>query len=63
MADQPSKKNRANVTRNDSRRNGKANKRPGATRNRRVHLTELQKALMGGGAMRRITRPAPGNED
>lgn len=61
MADQPKKKSRSGVIRNDSRRNGKASKRPGSTRNRRTHLTELEKALLGGGAMRRITRPVPGS--
>lgn len=59
MADQPKKKSAALKGRNDERKNGKAFKRPGSTRNRTTRLTELQKALMGGGAMRRIARPAP----
>ena len=59
MADQPKKKGPNAVTRNDSRRNGKAFKKSGATRNKPFRPSELQKALWGQGAMRRITRPAP----
>lgn len=73
MADQPKKKNTTAVTRNPNRRNGKAAKSdPGnvyykSDRNeyrgshvRGVRLSELEKALLGGGAMRRITRRLPG---
>lgn len=70
MADRPSKKNPNAVSKNDARSNGKASKtrsdgyfgRDKAFRGshtRPTHLSELQKALLGGGAMRRITRPVP----
>ena len=68
MADQPRKKPAGQKSRNDSRPNGKAFKSyPSATRReyrgsktRRTPLTELQKALLGGGAMKRITKRIPG---
>lgn len=61
MADQPKKKNPNLRKNNDDRRNKKAFKTPGASRNRKSPQTELQKALMGGGAMRRITRQIAGS--
>jgi hypothetical protein len=68
VADQPKKKALSAKNPNTDRRNRKAFKQDrGAlrtTRNpyrgshtRHVPLTELQKALLGGGAMRRITKP------
>jgi hypothetical protein len=57
---QKQKKSPSQVKRNADRRNGKAFKTSGASRNRRTPLTELEKALLGGGAMKRITRRLPG---
>lgn len=70
MADQPKKKPASAKTRNDSRKNGKAFKtapdayrRPGksyrGSHTKGNRLTELDKALLGGGAMRRIMRRIP----
>lgn len=70
MPDQPKKKPANAVTRNTERKSGKASKSgPDVARKwgksyrgshtTKAHLTELQKALLGGGAMARITRPAP----
>lgn len=60
MADHPKKK--TNVSRNDERKNGKRFKshRRSHRSGRGVRLTELQKALLGGGVMRRIKVPVPG---
>lgn len=61
MADRPSKKSAALKGRNDNRKNGKAPKK-GRVRHQKTRLSELEKALMGGGAMKRIARPLPGAE-
>ncbi len=63
MADQPKKKNPSLRKDNSDRRNKKAFKRPGSSRNRKSPQTELQKALMGGGAIRRIARRVEGSTD
>ena len=72
MADQPKKKNPNNLVRNAERRNGKAFKADSTSKKfigrreyrgshtRRARLTELDKALLGGGAMKRITKRLPG---
>jgi hypothetical protein len=60
VADQPKKKNPNLRKNNDDRPNKKAFKAPGGSRNRKSPQTELQKALMGGGALRRIMRPHAG---
>jgi hypothetical protein len=44
-------KRKTNKVRNDERKNGKAFKRSGATRNRRTRLSEVQKVLDGGGLL------------
>lgn len=70
MPDQPKKKPANAVTRNADRKNGKAAKsgRDAARKwgksyrgshTTKARLSELEKALLGGGAMVRITRPAP----
>lgn len=61
MADQPKKKSSIGRNQNDERPNRKAWKKEGATRNSATPLTELQKALLGGGALKRITKPIPGS--
>ena len=63
MADQPKKKRVTDIRRNDERKNGKAFKRTDRSRNKSTRLTELQKALFGGGAMKRVERPAPVKKD
>ena len=71
MADQPKKKNAKDITRNDSRPNGKANKtRPDGffkrgtsyrgSHTRRTRLSDVQKVLQGQGAFRNGGRRADG---
>jgi hypothetical protein len=74
VADQPKRKNPNAITKNSDRKNGKASKTTKASlpahrthefhgsHNRGVVLTELQKVLLGGGALVRLRKPAPGNE-
>jgi hypothetical protein len=72
VSDQPKKKPISAKNRNDGRRNGKASKtRPDSkflgraeyrgSKTTGVRLSELQKALLGGGAMVRITKKIPGS--
>lgn len=61
MSAQTKPKPSTGKARNDKRRNGKAFKQ-GHRASRKTPQTELQKALLGGGAMKRIERPAKGNE-
>lgn len=74
MADQPKKKPASQIVRNSDRRNGKASKQDRNNPKFRIakneyrgshttgtSLTELQKALMGGGAMKRIMKRIPGS--
>lgn len=49
-------KPKTNVTRNDSRKNGKAFKTPGASRNNGVVLTPVALVLLGKGMAHKQTR-------
>lgn len=63
MTDRQKPKSARDRQTNDGRKNGKAFKKGFRRSSKPVPQTELQKALMGKGAMVRIMKPLPGTID